>query len=74
MADDFFDRFTEELAACNPVGSVEKMPETISTGSPMASALALPGSAGGVGTRSLIGLGIVAAIVLALIVYIAGRM
>jgi carbon monoxide dehydrogenase subunit G len=74
MADDFFVRFTRELAARNPAGSVEEVPETIATSSAMASAPALPGPAEGVGTRSRIGLGIVAAIVLALIVYIAGRM
>mgnify|MGYP003382089843 CR=1 FL=1 len=74
LADDFFVRFTGELTARNPVVSVEEMPETMAATSATASAPALPRPAARVSTRTLIGLGIAAAIVLALVVYIAGRL
>lgn len=73
LADDFFVRFKEELAARRPVGPIEEASEPFPAGTLAAGASALPESAGTFGARRRIGLGIVLAIVLALIFYLASR-
>ena len=74
MADDFFVRFTGELAARKPVAPTEGASEVALPSSLMSTPPALPQPASTGGVRSLVALGIVAAIVLALMVYMAGRM
>jgi carbon monoxide dehydrogenase subunit G len=74
MSDDFFTKFKGELAARKPVAPTEETSEVTGPGSSGSTPPAVPEPAGTVGERSLIALGIVAVIVLALIVYMAGRM